>query len=300
MSMFANNVFSLLDDENEDPQAVAAKAAAQQEAAAASAKKAAATAAAESAKAPSGRPQSARPGRGNDSGRGGRGGRGGYDRRPGGEGGEVAEFDGGSPQGRGRGRGGRGRGERRPYNNEGGEARRVPRRDYDRHSGTGRGHEVQKRGAGKGNWGSMNDAVENPQEGGKAEEGYEVPKADDVEGEAPVEGETEAVEEVKELTLEEYEKQMHEKKKSMGWVADSTAVKEVDMSQFSGMKVARKPVEDEVEGFGLSDAKKKEKAAKAEKARKEVGTQWTPEPLNIQACCSVSQWPQYNRHRLQG
>jgi hypothetical protein len=91
--------------------------------------------------------------------------------------------------------------------------------------------------------------------------------AEGAEGAADVEP---AEPEVKELSLAEYEAQVLEKKKAMGWVGDAKTA-EVDMSQFEGMKAAtsKKNLEEDMSGLELSDAKKKEKAAKAEKARKE-------------------------------
>lgn len=62
---------------------------------------------------------------------------------------------------------------------------------------------------------------------------------------------------------------MLEKKKAMGWIAEGNVVKEVDLKQFDGMKVAAKKATEEVSGFELSDAKKKEKVSKSDKARKE-------------------------------
>ncbi|RWW31381.1 hypothetical protein GW17_00003992 [Ensete ventricosum] len=63
-----------------------------------------------------------------------------------------------------RGRGGYGsqrqlfRGGYGSVNGEGGtESERSPRRIYERHSGTGRGYEMKRQGAGRGNWGTTYD-----------------------------------------------------------------------------------------------------------------------------------------------
>lgn len=284
--VLSSNIFSLLEDGNEDSATLATKhaeaqAKAKVAAASAAGKEAAAAATAKAATAA--RPQSAQarrpdgPGRG-DRGRGGRGrGEGRGDRPPRTEEADNG-FESGSPterggrgRGEGRGRGGRGRGEgrgeRRPYEGRGGEGgERPPRRQFDRHSGTGRGTEVSKRGAGKGNWGSDAEAATNPEEQAlKVEDPAAEPKAEAVEGDAAIEPAEPTEEEIKELSLEEYETALLEKKKAMGWVSEAKP-KEVDMAQFADMKAyARQSPEEEMAGIELS--KKKEKAAKTEKAK---------------------------------
>jgi plasminogen activator inhibitor 1 RNA-binding protein len=61
----------------------------------------------------------------------------------------------------------RGRGPRQPYrgggrrggytDGEAGDESGRPRRAYERHSGTGRGYEIKREGAGRGNWGTVTD-----------------------------------------------------------------------------------------------------------------------------------------------
>jgi plasminogen activator inhibitor 1 RNA-binding protein len=61
----------------------------------------------------------------------------------------------------------RGRGPRHPYRGggrrggyadaQGGDESGHPRRAYERHSGTGRGYEMKREGAGRGNWGTATD-----------------------------------------------------------------------------------------------------------------------------------------------
>lgn len=60
------------------------------------------------------------------------------------------------PSGRGH-RGGYGG--RAEYSNDeyGGDSERPPRRLYERRSGTGRGYEMKRQGAGRGNWGTSTD-----------------------------------------------------------------------------------------------------------------------------------------------
>jgi plasminogen activator inhibitor 1 RNA-binding protein len=65
--------------------------------------------------------------------------------------------------------GDRERGPRPPYRGGGGrrggyrnsefgdDSERPPRRNYERHSGTGRGYGMKRDGAGRGNWGSSTD-----------------------------------------------------------------------------------------------------------------------------------------------
>lgn len=108
---------------------------------------------------------------GTGRGRGGRGGRDlGYGEVNGfsrGYGGAVSEEgDADKPSERGRGgygsqrqlfRGGR-RGGYGNVNGEGGiDSERPPRRIYERHSGSGRGYEMKREGAGRGNWGTTYD-----------------------------------------------------------------------------------------------------------------------------------------------
>jgi plasminogen activator inhibitor 1 RNA-binding protein len=41
----------------------------------------------------------------------------------------------------------------------GDDSERPPRRNYERHSGSGRGYEMKRDGAGRGNWGTATDEV---------------------------------------------------------------------------------------------------------------------------------------------
>jgi plasminogen activator inhibitor 1 RNA-binding protein len=58
------------------------------------------------------------------------------------------------------------RGARLPYRGSGfrhgefgDDSERPPRRNYERHSGTGRGYGMKREGAGRGNWGTTTDEV---------------------------------------------------------------------------------------------------------------------------------------------
>lgn len=119
------------------------------------------------------------PGRGGPGrGRGGRGGRTGPRRDF--SDADANGFEGGYGGGGGFGHGGvargengegrqaeRGRGPRQPYRGGGrrggytdgqsGDEFGRPRRAYERHSGTGRGYEMKREGAGRGNWGTPTD-----------------------------------------------------------------------------------------------------------------------------------------------
>jgi len=87
----------------------------------------------------------------------------------GGGGGVIAEKgEGGKPLERSRGgygpprqsfRGGRQGGYGNVEGDAGGEAEHPQRRAYERRSGTGRGYEMKRQGAGRGNWGAVNDDV---------------------------------------------------------------------------------------------------------------------------------------------
>ena len=104
------------------------------------------------------------------------------------------------------------------------------KRDYDRHDASGRGHETEKRhGGGKGNWGAEGDEVKDLADKLVIED----------DGEAAVEEEEE---EEKQMSLEEYEALMAEKKAALN--AAKEAAFKVDDSQFAGMKTFEKVEED--------------------------------------------------------
>ncbi|GAX84431.1 hypothetical protein CEUSTIGMA_g11851.t1 [Chlamydomonas eustigma] len=291
-TVLSSNVFALLDDENEDPQQIAAtvKVAAPKPVEAAKPEAKPVVKAAAATPAAHRQDDGGRGGRGgrNNEGRGGRGGRGPRPPREPREGGDqnggdakplrnMENGEGDRSRGEGRGRGGRGgRGEGRTRHDDG-----TPReggrgrREYERHDGTGRGHEAQKRhGAGKGNWGT--EGEEPKEEEPKIEEAVveDVPAADAEEAQAepapPVE------EEEKEISFEEYEAMMSAKKAALN--KPKSEVK-VDMDAFKGMKTyVRKETADVVTGVELTNKKvaeekaAEEKAAEAAKAKKQVIT----------------------------
>ncbi|EFN52985.1 expressed protein [Chlorella variabilis] len=194
----------------------------------------------------------ARGGRGEAvAGRGaGRGGRGaGRGPRPASRGEDAPAFDAdtaptvrgrgerGPPGGRGGGRGGRGP--------------RAGKREYDRQDGTGRGHETEKRhGGGAHNWGEegKDGETEGAAKEATTEEGAE-PAAEPVE-EVP-RAEPEEDEEEKQMTLEEYEVVLAEKRAGLNQQRE--AAFKADEKQFSGMKTFEKVVEDV--GLSLKNVK---------------------------------------------
>ncbi|GKU88510.1 hypothetical protein SLEP1_g2762 [Rubroshorea leprosula] len=307
--MAARNPFDLLgDDDAEDPsQLIAAQKAAvsKKELAPVQTKAAVAVAQAKPAKLPSkplppseavreAKSDAARGGRGGGGGRGfGRGhGGGGRSRRdsfndensygnvavPGGQGGpEDGEAE--KPSER------RGHSGPRPYrggrrggfsNGEAGEEER-PRRQFERHSGTGRGNEMKREGAGRGNWGTQADELKEVTEevvdDGK-NLGDEKPAGEEDAGgankESPANESEEKEPEEKEMTLEEYEKVLEEKRKALQ--ALKTEERKVDAKEFESMQqLSKKKSNDDVFiKLGSDKDKKKEAAEKEEKAKKSV------------------------------
>jgi len=293
-----NNPFDLLGDENEAPEVAAARAsaAAQEKVAAAAAleKKAAEAKADKPGKISSG-------GRGGNQARGrgdGRGGRGndrggrGYDRSAREDAGEEVQ-DSGSFRGAGRGgRGGRG-GDRsgrggRGYGGDG-EDSRPRRRDFDRRSGTGRGVGDMKRGgAGKGNWGSNNEAP-----------GSEAKPDDKVDGEVVVEKE-DGVEQVEEsatvpivaeedneMTLEEYQKAAEEKKAAFKaqFGSGGKAKKAALDKELEKLAVVEKKPENPVFFVGATeDGVSKSKT----KEKKEVCSHWSRDIFTVVAIFAMN------------
>eukprot|EP00879_Flechtneria_rotunda_P001677 GHRR01001837.1.p1 GENE.GHRR01001837.1~~GHRR01001837.1.p1 ORF type:complete len:348 (+),score=117.88 GHRR01001837.1:182-1225(+) len=223
-------------------------------------------------------------GRGHGEGRSRGGGRGRFGGpRP--DSGEVAEngFDEGGPAargGRGGGRGefrgrfagpGRGRGGARGYDSN------RPRREFDRHDGTGRGYEAQKRGGGgRGNWGPEDGSADAPnaEEAATVEEPEKVvaqaEEAAAAEGDAAA-GENEEqippVEEIKELTLDEYEAMLAEKKAELN---KARQARTIDTSEFANLKPLKKDEQEDENPLEVSNSK--EKRGPRAKERKEIVT----------------------------
>ncbi|KAK4416075.1 RGG repeats nuclear RNA binding protein A [Sesamum alatum] len=188
-----------------------------------------------------------------------------YERR-GGYGGPRGPFRGGR-------RGGFSRGE------FGEDDRERPRRAFDRRSGTGQGNEIKREGAGRGNWGTQTDELVQEAEGvgGEAEKGLNAEKPSGEE-DAAADGDNEAAKnevgekepEDKEMTLEEYEKVLEEKRKALQ--ALKTEQRKVDVKEFESMQpLSNKKTNDDVFiKLGSEKDKKKELAEKEERAKKAV------------------------------
>ncbi|KAE8728420.1 Vesicle-associated protein 2-1 [Hibiscus syriacus] len=175
------------------------------------------------------------------------------------------------------------RGGRRGGFNDGefGEGER-PRRVYDRRSGTGHGNEFKRDGAGRGNWGSPTDEVAPEIEENVPEDekniGIENQPGEDDAADASKENaakETEEEPEIKEMTLEEYEKVLEEKRKAL-LALKTNEERKVDTKEFESMQqLSNKKSNDDIFiklarylSFLLLD--KRKDADKEEKAKKSV------------------------------
>ncbi|CAI5978070.1 unnamed protein product, partial [Closterium sp. NIES-65] len=280
-AMATQNPFALLDgDDNDDPQALLSRVAAEpvkvdasKKAGAKGAKPAPAAAKPAAATTAPARSGYNRGGRG--GGRGGYGGRGGdyqtfneprdngrafiAERQVRGEDGENRTSFDQHHHGdlrRGGGRGGRGRG----YGRDGGQRR--PHREFDRMSGTGRGGEIKREGAGRGNWGREGEYLgdetvapasgeaEPKAEGEAAEAAAEVaapepPVLSEEELAAQEAARKEKEEEEKQMTLEEYEKVLEEKRKALAASKAAARVVELD-EEMAKMTLKKKPEGDDV------------------------------------------------------
>uniref|UniRef100_A0A0D9V533 Hyaluronan/mRNA-binding protein domain-containing protein n=1 Tax=Leersia perrieri TaxID=77586 RepID=A0A0D9V533_9ORYZ len=314
------NMFDILGaDDNDDPsQLLAAAAAAAQKA---EAKKAAAAAAAPAGKAaqtaaaakiptkPAPPTQAARETRGGGAPSRGGFGRGERGRGRGGRGyGQNRDFGGDNTNGYQGGYGGGGYGDgavtaggegdrerapRAPYhggrrggyrNGESGDdSERPPRRNYERHSGTGRGYEMKRDGAGRGNWGTATDEAlaQETEEALKVEENAPIaekqgeqddaPTGDNKDNKETAANEEEEKEEDKEMTLEEFEKLREEKRKALLALKAEERKVEVDKDLQSMQPLSTKKGNDEIFiKLGSDKDKKKESADRDERAKKSL------------------------------
>ncbi|GAV59125.1 HABP4_PAI-RBP1 domain-containing protein/Stm1_N domain-containing protein [Cephalotus follicularis] len=160
-------------------------------------------------------------------------------------------------------------------NEEDGDSER-PRRTFERHSGTGRGNEFKREGAGRGNWGTQTDELANVTEVVNQNEKNlddEKPVGEDVADsnkEAPVTEPEEKEPEEKEMTLNEYAKVQAEKKKALQ--ALKTEERKVDTKEFERMQQlsSKKGNDDIFIKLGSDKDKRKEALEKEEKAKKSV------------------------------
>lgn len=192
---------------------------------------------------------------------------------PGDEGESGRQYD-GRPRPRGRGRG-RGFG----FMADGDEQPR-PRREYERRSGTGRGNEMKREGSGRGNWGvevdqdaaqeivetvaveDVKPAVSNLSE--KKPEDSPQPDSTDKDENKEVE------EEDKEMTLDEYEQLMTEKRKALEFAKAKERKVTVD-KDFESMQIVDRKIDEDIFlklGSDKDKGKRKEILDSIERARK--------------------------------
>ncbi|KAI3905137.1 hypothetical protein MKX01_017383 [Papaver californicum] len=160
---------------------------------------------------------------------------------------------------------------------EGGDA---PRRVFERRSGTGRGNEFKREGAGRGNWGTSTDEIaqETEEVVNGNEKSADIEKlsgeedaAVDVNKENPeVEAEPKEPED-KEMTLEEYQKVLEEKRKALQALKAEERKVEMDKDLKKMQPLACKKTNDEIFAkLGVDKEKRKEIADKEERAKKSV------------------------------
>ncbi|KAG8051424.1 hypothetical protein GUJ93_ZPchr0001g30219 [Zizania palustris] len=189
----------------------------------------------------------------------------------------------------------RGHGPRQPYRGGGrrggytaGEARdesgHGPRHAYERHSGTGRGYQMKREGAGRGNWGAVTDealaqesseAVSTERVAAVAEDESKQEDVLQSEVEKHKEGESDKEEakepEDKEMTLEEYEKVLEEKRKALLSLKAEERTVVLDKELQSMQQLSVKKNSDEVFiKLGSDKGKRKENVEREERARKSL------------------------------
>ncbi|KAK6947521.1 Stm1-like, N-terminal [Dillenia turbinata] len=200
---------------------------------------------------------------------------GGYRPSDDGEAGKPSERRGGYGGPRGPFRGGR----RGGFNDgEAADGEQRPRRVYDRRSGTGHGNEFKREGAGRGNWGTTTDEIAQVTEEPTVENEKNVAaekqpgeeEAGDATKESPVTEQQEKEPEEKEMTLDEYEKVLEEKRKAL--LALKTEERKVGLDKdFESMQqLSKKDNDDVFIKLGSEKDKRREAAEKEEKAKKSV------------------------------
>ncbi|KAL3624528.1 hypothetical protein CASFOL_031196 [Castilleja foliolosa] len=172
-------------------------------------------------------------------------------------------------------------GRRGGYSNGGysreGDRERPPRRQFDRRSGTVQGNEMKREGSGQGNWGTETDELSQVVEDSVVEvEKAVIAKEPTAEEIAAAEAEQEAAKkaaeekeiEDKQMTLEEYEKVLEEKRKALQ--ALKTETRKVDSKEFESMKPLSSKKENHEIFAKLGSEKDKKMVEKEEKAKKSV------------------------------
>uniref|UniRef100_A0A803LIG2 Hyaluronan/mRNA-binding protein domain-containing protein n=1 Tax=Chenopodium quinoa TaxID=63459 RepID=A0A803LIG2_CHEQI len=169
-------------------------------------------------------------------------------------------------------------GRRGGFNNEEGRDGDRPRRTYERRSGTGRGQEVKREGFGRGNWGAESEEVApGTEEAGEQNEKNlnteNLPAVEDA-AEGNKEGQPEETEEKepeeKEMTLEEYEKLLEEKRKALVALKTEERKVEVDKDLQSMQQLSNKKEDESVFIKLGSDKDKKKESLEKEKVKKSV------------------------------
>jgi len=146
---------------------------------------------------------------------------------------------------------------------------RPPKREFDRHDGTGRAHEgAKKQGAGRGNWGKLTDHEEKHEEGKEEEKHEEVaPKEEKPEETEEEKARRELLE--KQRTVDQYRKEQ----KGVKTILRSAAAVEVECSvdEKNFAPIARVDlVAEQEKKIAAEKAPKKAAPAKAEKAPKKA------------------------------
>ncbi|KAL4565726.1 hypothetical protein LXL04_029829 [Taraxacum kok-saghyz] len=152
-----------------------------------------------------------------------------------------------------------------------------PRRVFERRSGTGRGNDLKREGAGRGNWGTAADDVAPETEEPVAETEKIVDSSEkqengaDATKENAVEVAEEKEPEEKKMTLEEYEKVLEEKRKGLSSLKSEERKVGLD-EDLAKMQILsnKKNEEDIFVKLGSEKDKRKEAAEKEEKAKKSV------------------------------
>lgn len=168
-------------------------------------------------------------------------------------------------------------------NGEAVEGERI-RRPFERRSGTGRGNEIKRDGAGRGNWGAPTDEVA-PETEEPATENEKILDAEkphpekqsgeedagDVDKENPVNEPEEKEPENKEMTLEEYQKVLEEKRKALLALKTEERKVSIDKDLVSMQLLSSKKSDEEIfVKLGSDKDKRKDAAEKEEKAKKSV------------------------------
>ncbi|KAJ9147657.1 hypothetical protein P3X46_029792 [Hevea brasiliensis] len=162
-------------------------------------------------------------------------------------------------------------------NGEAGEGER-PRRLYERRSGTGRGNEVKRDGAGRGNWGTPTDEIAQETEEPVVENEKDISSekqpgeedAADANKDSPVDQPEEKEPENKEMTLEEYEKIREEKRKALLSTKSEERKVDVDKEFGSMLQLSHKKGNDDIFIKLGSEKDKRKDADKDDRAKKSV------------------------------